>query len=382
MVSITVFMKDYEHFSRSLKPVFLDVKNQSDYKKLKKFLEVKDIPINRPIKSQIEEYREIYKMCHKDNLNGYNFFLDKAIGDDEEIRGEWFFLAWGQKTIFNCLPHEMHYDLLTWRNKEKLNESEQVLISMARVGVIGSSVGSFASKTLSKIGFQHLKLAEPKNMKPSNTPRMVMDSIRNYGCHKLVPLIHGIYEFNPFCRIESYLDGVQESNIDDFFGVDGSRLNVVVDAADDPKVKVLIREYCKKYKIALVYGFDEKGCIGIQRYDRPELICHNEPTPTLEELENLKKSDLRAYTMKLLEFFPGGGFDNLSTRQKKTIDKVFKQECGGFSQLAWEASLFGACLGKVVSDIVVGTDITGYTFIDLDEIITKNMARKPLRKVA
>jgi tRNA A37 threonylcarbamoyladenosine dehydratase len=128
-------------------------------------------------------------------------------------------------------------------------------------------------------------------MKSSNATRMYEDSIRNYGKHKLIPLVQSIYEFNPYTNINYFVEGLNESNIEELFYINGRLVDVIVDAADDGITKVLIRSSCEKHKFPLVYGFDEKGIVAIQRYDFPELINFLELDFTKEQLTELKRKN-------------------------------------------------------------------------------------------
>lgn len=55
---------------------------------------------------------------------------------------------------------------------------------------------------------------------------------------------------------------------------------------------------------------------------------------------------------------------------------------GGFSQLSWEASLFGSFIAKSVMDVVLGQKISGYKQIDLDELITNDLQSNGFKKVS
>jgi molybdopterin/thiamine biosynthesis adenylyltransferase len=375
-VNIDKFIKAFTSgFKDQIEPVFIDISSNLELETLMSFSQQHDLGFHSPINNQLEEYKEIYTMFHGNALSSYDQFIKDTVQKDSNVYGEFVYFNWGQKSIFNVVSHSMHYELLTWRNKEKLNDEEQKIISNKTVGVIGASVGSFATKILSKSGFQHIQLAEIKEMKPSNATRMFEDSIRNYGVHKLFPLIQGIYEFNPYTKVNYSTGGLQEENIHELLYMNGRPLDIIIDAADDGKTKILIRNFCKKHKVPLIHGFDEKGIFIIQRYDRPELNTYHEPDFTFEELDKLKKSNPKKYMMSLLEFIPGG-YEHLSIRQKETIEGILKKTRGGFSQLAWEAALFSSYISKAVIDVALGEEIAGFQQIDLDELITRDLSRQ------
>jgi hypothetical protein len=358
---------------RKVQVYFIKINSAAELKELIIFTDENGISFQSPIKEQIQEYKEIFTLFHGKPEDQYDLFLKNTLEVDEGVLGEFVFLNWGEKAIFNIVNHQMHYELITWRNKEKLTNQEQSIISEKKVAVIGSSVGSFATRVLSKSGFQYINVAEIKNMKPSNSTRMYQDSIRNYGQHKLIPLVQSIYEFNPFTQLKYFEEGLQKENINDVLFINDRPVDIIIDAADDGKTKVLIREFCKKYGIPLVYGFDEKGIVAIQRYDKPELNTFKEPNYSMAELDNEKLKAPNNYMMKVLDFIPGGGYEALGDRQKQTIEKMIDNTLGGFSQLAWEASLFASYITKASIDIVLGKNIAGYRHIDLDILISEEM---------
>lgn len=366
-------IEDVDLSRDELHPIKLNINTLESFLELRDWAKLNNISFYKTIDEQIKEYEEIFTAS---SLSGINFedFLEQKLGSHLEVAGEFVYFGWGERAVFQLLPEDMHYELITWRNKEKITDKEQDIISKACVGVVGSSVGSFATKVLTKLGVKNIKIAELKNMKPSNAPRLYVDSIRGYGKHKLSPLAHSLYEFNPFLKLETYLDGFTPNNADEFFGINSKKIDALIDAADDAGTKILLRELCSRYKIPLITGFDEKGCIIIERFDFVEhkMIA---PNFTIAEVEELKSKSVQDYAMKLLEYFPGG-FDNLSERQKLTISRIFKQERGGFSQLSFEASLFGAMISKSVLDIILGERISGVLMLDLDELITKDMSAR------
>lgn len=375
-VALEEFIINFDRiYSTADKAVFVDFCSISDYKKFALFAKQKRMKIYRPIEEQIKEYKEIHSMLMGNDEKDYIEFLQQSLNCnlaqyDLGFFGEHVYFSWGECAIFNILPLDMYYQLITWRNKEKIHLQEQEILSRKTVGVVGASVGSFVCKILAKSGIQYLKIAEPKFIKPSNAPRLYTDSVRYYGVHKLRPLVENLYEFNPYLGIDIFEEGINQGNIENFLnGVD-----VVVDAADDPRTKTLIHHHCEKNKLPLVYGFDERGSLIIQRYDKPELNSYSPPRFTEMELIELNSLSRQDYILRLLDFIPElRGVDKLSPRQKLTVDGMVNGTRGGFSQLAWEASLFGSYVTKAVLDILLGENIAGFVFLDLDQLVLKNL---------
>lgn len=284
----------------------------------------------------------------------------------EGIKSNYVYFDWGQVAVYKIVDEESFYELITWRNKDKITPEEQQVLKCKAVSIGGCSVGSSAAKVLSKSGIAKFNIAELKTMKPSNSSRMYQDSIRNYGTHKLLSLVESMYEYNPYLDIARFMTGIDKENLDSFFRFNGRKVDIFIDAIDDPLAKLEAEIYCKKNRIPVVRAFDERGALVILRYD-----LYDTPLSVhliAEELEELKKSDPKQYALKLVDFYPGG-IDNISSRQKLTLSNIEAEVRGGFSQLAWEASLFASCVTKVSLDIVLGSAVRGTEFVDLDSII-------------
>lgn len=322
-------------------------------------IEFNDIFVN-----QVAEYDEILSLYYSKNTHDVE--LEK-----KRLKRRFVYLPW-KNALFSTVDDNVFYELLTWRNKEKLTAVEQDHISRQKITLVGTSVGSFAAKILAKSGYRYFNLFEIKSMKPSNAPRMYCDSFTNYGEHKLIPLVHALYELNPYMHINFEQNGFNRDN-----GIHMLKeADLVFDCADDPETKLLIHELSEKFQRPIITGFDELGALIIFRYD----FVREDRTYFLgefnvKELAELKKNDIQKYIVKLLDFMPGpSGIDKLSKRQIETIKLILNNKRGGFAQLAWEASLFGACTVKAAIDITLGENVEGFIYLDLDELITRDMA--------
>lgn len=372
-VNVNRFIDQFKGFENSSFPITINTPSEKDLVNLLDFLKLNQIQFINNLSHQVSELEEIYSLYYGKEKKDFDVYIEKNNLSGPKKIAELIYIGWGQKCVINLLPKEIFYELITWRNKEKITEHEQLKLSKANIGVVGNSVGSFAVRILAKLGVQNLNIAELKCMKPSNTPRMYHDSIRDYGVHKSIPLSRGLYEFNPYINLKLFNEGVNLGNIEEFLGVKDQKLDVLIDAADDGLIKLLLREYCKQHNIPLVCGFDEKGALVVTRYDREDLLIEKNYSFNKCDLLKLKKNDPEAYVNKLLDFFPGGA-ENLTERQKQTIKGVLNKTRGGFSQLAWEASLFSSFIAKATIDIVLGHEIRGESLIDLNEIITTKMS--------
>ena len=339
-------------------PAFVELDEASELDSLRKFLTQHNIRYQDQSQHQLNEFKEIANCLNLDLNNLISF--------------KYIYLSWGEKTLIKSVDEQTYYKLITWRNNDKINFEEQAIVKSKTVGIVGCSVGSFAVKVLAKLGFVNLRIAEIKNMKPSNSPRMFCDSIRNYGEHKATPLAQSIYELNPYTNLKVYEDGITEHNIDQFI-IGDKKVDILIDAADDGITKLRLRHYCQKHRIPLISGYDEKGALVIDRFDFYQ--SNIDFLSKLEELKLIKEESPADYINKLLEFIPGGR-ENLTSRQLTTLEGIANKTRGGFSQLAWEASLFASYISKATLEIALGSEIEGSNLLDLDVEIVENMSNK------
>jgi len=339
-------------------PAFVEINEAQEFESLQRFLKEQSIKYLDQSYHQIQEYKEI-ESCLQLNPNTIKSC-------------KYIYLSWGEKVLIKSLSEDLFYSLITWRNNDKINFDEQEIVKHKTIGVVGCSVGSFAIKVLAKLGFVNLRVAEIKNMKPSNSPRMFCDSIRNYGEHKASPLAQSIYELNPYTNLTVFDEGVTDNNINEFI-IGDKKLDILIDAADDGITKLKLRHYCQLYQIPLISGYDEKGILIIERFD---LYKSNiDFLAQIEELKITKDKSQADYVNKLLEFIPGGK-ENLSPRQLTTLEGIANKTRGGFSQLAWEASLFASYIAKATLEIALGNEIEGSNSLDLDVEIAQKMSSK------
>ncbi len=269
---------------------------------------------------------------------------------------------WRGNEVVIIPDKESFQSLITWRNKDKITEEEQQKLRQSHVFVVGSSVGSNATHVMAKSGIENFNIAEIKEIKPSNGTRIISDSVVNWGLHKLDALKKDLYEYNPYLNLKLFNEGLNADNIEAFFQSNAQN-KVVLDAADDVPTKILIRKYCKKHKIPMLTGFDEKGVIIINRFDKEDVPIAFEN----EDFSNFHSKSFEEKTRYFMEYFPNG-YENLTDRQKQTIERIKDGTLGGYSQLAWEAALFSSMITKSVLDIILYDIKSGNYSIDLDKI--------------
>ncbi|KAE9627764.1 ThiF family adenylyltransferase [Aeromonas veronii] len=347
--------------------IIRDIEREEDYVALISqsafsCLNIENCNLNtQSLSSQLSELKEVFTCLGKESLE-----------HNEPLNFTFVYFSW-RKCFYKILSKEFFYELLTWRNKNKINASEQFKISNASIAIVGCSVGSSISKTLAKVGVTHLKIAESKYIKPSNSSRLSADSLCEYGEHKLSALAKSLYEYNPYINLYLSFNGVEPSNLNEFVAGDNRLVDIVIDASDGIESKVALRDICKSMHIPLISGWDERGVIEVERND--VAFCkfvRNYPLMDYNEdiYNSMLTKDFNMYVAKIMQCFPGG-HTNLSSRSKETLELISQGKLGGVPQLAWEASLLASQVTKAVINIVLdkSCNTMGVYMMDLNEIL-------------
>lgn len=178
--------------------------------------------------------------------------------------GTWFFFPWS-RTLVRFLPDAMHQELRTGRNRYLITAREQKKYYGATVGVLGMSVGSHAALTIAMTGgARRMKIADPDTISGDNLNR-IRTGFQNVGTGKAIAVARQIFEMNPYARIELFLRGLTDANMQRFL----RGLDVLVEEMDNPYLKVRVREIARAKGIPVVMAADNgDGIIAdVERYD-------------------------------------------------------------------------------------------------------------------
>ena len=176
----------------------------------------------------------------------------------------WFYFPW-LHTIVRYLPHAMHQELRTGRNRYLITGEEQKKYYDAVIGVLGMSVGSHVALTIVMTGGARLtKLADPDTISGDNLNR-IRTGFHNVGTKKVVAVAREIAAMNPYAKIEVFGEGLTEQNMARFL----SGLDVLVEEMDNPYLKVRVRFEARAKKIPVVMAADNgDGIIAdVERFD-------------------------------------------------------------------------------------------------------------------
>jgi len=236
----------------------------------------------------------------KDHVAEVQAFTEEyCSGKPLEEVGEWFYFPWN-KTLAHYLPHEEHQEIRTARNRNIITKEEQQKFYGLRVAYAGLSVGSHGAMTVALMGgAQHIKIADPDEVSPSNLNRIRSDFLA-LGRKKTDLVREYVYQLNPYAEIETFDSGVTVETMGDFLqGVD-----VLVEETDSLEIKIGLRLAARERGIPVVMATDNGDgvIVEIERFDldrSTQLFNGALGDITLEEFKTFPPADLPKLATKV-----------------------------------------------------------------------------------
>jgi nitroreductase len=167
-------------------------------------------------------------------------------------------------------------------------------------------------------------------------------------------------------KVTLFPEGLTDENIDAFFGIGNSKLDLLVEVCDGLDIKIKSRYKARALRIPVVMDTNDRGMLDIERFDlEPERpILHGlagDLNP--ENIKDLTNEQKIPYILKLV------GAETISTRLKASMMEV-EQTLNTWPQLASSVQLGGAATTDVCRRILLNQlTISGRFYLDLDELI-------------
>lgn len=254
----------------------------------------------------------------------------------------------------------------TIRNKYKITEEEQLLLSKKKIGIIGLSVGQSVALGLAiERVFGELRIADFDHVELGNMNR-IRTSLVNLGLKKTTIVKREIAEIDPYLKVTVFEEGLHDNNMDEFFCADGM-LDLLIEECDNIKMKIQSRLMAKSLKIPVLMDTSDRGMLDIERFDLdPELPIFNgklrgfgKESEVLDNFDKKQKQILGA----ILDF------ERLSDRAKESIGEIGKS-ITNWPQLASSVIMGGGICTHLSREILLGNQIkSGRFYVDLDEIV-------------
>ncbi len=352
---------------------FLRLKNQADKLKFEDLISQPDIFVCDFIFDQVKElvkYKNPQTKFSNENLHKNALEHIGIVPIDEY--GVWVYYPWSKRLI-HVLDEEEFVEVRTSRNQYKITPNEKNYLSQKKIGVIGLSVGQSVSVTLAMERIcGELRLADFDILELTNLNR-IRTGIHNLGLAKVYSVAREIAEIDPFIKVVCYPDGLNESNMDDFFNI-GGKLDLLVEESDGFDIKLLCRHKAKQLGIPVIMEASDRCMVDVERFDlEPNrdilhgLVNHLD----METLKKLKTNEEKIpYMLDVL------GIETASVRLKASMLEI-EQSINTWPQLASAVTMGGGITADVCRRMLLNqfTD-SGRYYVDIEQLIGNSIKKE------
>ncbi len=137
------------------------------------------------------------------------------------------------------------------RQMSIVTRSEQERFKDAKITVIGcGGIGGETIEMLARMGIGELVLVDEDAFDLSNLNRQTLASIADLGLDKNAVAAEKVRLINPYVKITSYNEHVDQSNIDKIIGDS----DIVIDALDNVLTRVIVSRKAKEKGIPYIHG--------------------------------------------------------------------------------------------------------------------------------
>lgn len=316
------------------------------------------------IASQIREYLKIKHVGEVMTEEKISTYTTNLLGDVPLAKyGIWAYYSWSNKLV-HLLPEDAFIAVRTNRNKLKITEAEQHILSSKKVGIIGLSVGQSVALTMAMERIcGELRIADFDTLDLSNLNRL-RAGVHQLGMPKVIIAAREIAELDPFLKVTIFPEGITNENLDAFLGTDDSKLDVLIEVCDGLDIKINARKAARSKMIPVVMDTNDRGMIDIERFDLEpnRLIFHG----LLDENIDLTKLNTNERISVLMQL---ASFEQTSSRLKMSMGEIGKT-ITTWPQLASSVTLGGGATCDVARRILLNQlSISGRFYIDLETIL-------------
>lgn len=343
-------------------PVISSIQSEADLNAFNQFLSTQKCTVIDEIMHQAKELVKLKNPAKKLSEEDYTTLISQYFGQKPTVYwGVWCYYPWSNRMV-HCLDEADFITVRTNRNKHKITDEEQQLLSTKSIGIIGLSVGqSIALTCAMERSCGTLKLADFDTIDLSNLNRL-RAGIHQLNLPKAVVAAREIAEMDPYLNVEIHTEGITPNNIDSFM----NGLSVLVEVCDDLPTKINSRRVARKMGIAVVMDTNDRGMIDIERYDlnRELPLFHGLVSEMqLEALPQLSASEKLGIMMQMVSF------ENTSERLKFSMGEIGKS-ITTWPQLASSIMLGAGATVDVCRRILLNEPVrSGRYYVDLYSLI-------------
>jgi len=365
----TYFKKKAEHNNSSIfKATLFNINNNSEKEQLLGLLNLnQNIEIYDEIENQLIELIKIKHPSQKDfsDESIQNLIQQHLNGIQLQNYGVWVYYPWSKRLVHILDEQEFIY-VRTNRNRNKITEEEQNILSNKKVGIVGLSVGQSIALTIaSERCCGEIRLADFDTLELSNLNR-IRTPLHNLGLNKAVSVAREIAEIDPFIKIIVYERGIYKENMADFF-IKESTLDILIDECDSIDMKLALRIQSKSLKIPVLMDTSDRGMVDIERFDleptRPILHGLIDSDIDVEKYNQYSDNEKMNLIFKIIEI------ENTSKRLKESMIEIGKS-IRTWPQLASSVIIGGGVITDLCRRIFLNHhSSSGRYYIDIEELI-------------
>ncbi|MFD8949569.1 hypothetical protein ACFV0B_12010 [Streptomyces xanthophaeus] len=175
-----------------------------------------------------------------------------------------------------------------------------------------------------------------------------------------------MYELDPYLDVEVHRSGVNEENIEEFFGDPAHGLDLLIEECDTPWVKVAAREYARSRRVPVLMDTNDRGLLDIERFDiepdRPLFHGRTGTTTAADVLALDREATIRFLLDVVDEQRLSPAMSDALTRVGRTLSS--------WPQLASGVMLGAALVTDTARRILLGEPLpSGRHSVDLDVLV-------------
>lgn len=360
------------------KPILFNLSKPADADELTELLKAKPyIRIIDEIEGQLLELLKLRSpkvkfteaSLHQEVVN---YLSDK----DKKEYGIWAYYPWLEKLV-HILSEPDFIEVRTNRNHYKITPQEEAILHEKTIGIIGLSVGKAIALTIATERIcGSLVLADFDVIELSNLNR-IQTGVQNLNTKKTIVVAREIAEIDPFLDVKCFHEGIDESNLHDFFAVNGG-IDVCIEVCDGLVTKIQTRQVAKKLGIPVVMNSSDRGTTDVERFDLDPNwpIFHG----LIDHLDLSKVKEAKTNEEKVPYLLPMIGIDTASERLRASILEI-EGSITTWPQLA-SGVIFG---GGICTDVCRRILLNQYTksgryIVDVETIINDEVENDILKK--
>ncbi len=300
---------------------------------------------------------ELFEIRHTDKMRD-NAAREKFIAEVQaraERNGEWFFFPWNGE-LHHYPDAGDYWDVRTSRHQNLVTQAEQRSERDRRILIAGLSTGRVALNSLVQggIGGEYI-IADPDVQSLSNNSR-TGGTYGDVGQSKVDLAAKYVSEFDPHVGVLPMRAGITPESLR-MLEQSGELPQVIIEQVDDLQTKILIREFAKKNKIAVLTFTDvgEVALLDIERHDvdpKAKPFGGRLPRKLYDRLLNGTATD----SEKGLGMLAIVGWHNASPRMLSSFLEAGKT-LPGIAQLGRTTQRGAALAAKATEEILLGRKV-------------------------